>query len=138
MVAGRFLAVLLGLSISFAFAVATAAEETPNSFFGRILDLHNDARDAEKLPRLTWSPDLAKAAQGWARTLAREGKLRHSAWKDREGTGENLWIGTRGMFGPDRMIGAFVGEKRQFLPGGLRLRPLAPLLRLSVFWVHRN
>jgi len=114
MVSGRFLAAIVSVS---AFFAPAAAEEAPGGIFARVLELHNHARDEENLPQLAWSPDLARAAEGWAKTLASEGKLRHSAWKDREGTGENLWIGTQGMFGPDRMIGAFVGEKRHFRPG---------------------
>ncbi len=48
--------------------------------------------------RFIWSEDLAEAADGWARRLAKEGRLKHSEWKDRAGTGENLWIGTAGYF----------------------------------------
>ncbi len=93
------------------------ADPLPAAADMRILSLHNQARADRHLPNLEWSPGLAKAAEGWARKLATEGRLRHSAWKDREGTGENLWIGTTGYFGPDNMIAAFIDEKRDFRPG---------------------
>ncbi len=93
------------------------AEALPAPQSERILELHNQARDAENLPHLSWSVQLAKEAQLWAQTLASEGQLRHSAWNTREGTGENLWMGTAGYFGPDAMIGDFIGEKRKFRPG---------------------
>lgn len=94
-----------------------AAQYQPDAFEGRLLDLQNGARIREKLPPLVWSDTLAKAADSWARQLAREGRLHHSEWKDRAGTGENLWIGTRGMYGPDDMIGGFLSERRYFRAG---------------------
>jgi hypothetical protein len=98
-------------------AVPASAEPVRGGIAEQILGLHNAARDDAKLPHLAWSADLAKAADPWARKLARDGKLKHSEWKDREGTGENLWIGTAGYFGPEDMIGGFVSEKKDFRPG---------------------
>ncbi len=108
----RNLAILLAL-----LAVPAAAEPVRGDQADLFLSLHNAARDDAKLPHLSWSEDLAKAADPWAKKLAREGKLKHSEWKDREGTGENLWIGTAGYFSPREMIGAFLGEKSDFRPG---------------------
>jgi uncharacterized protein YkwD len=106
------------LAIAAALLAAPAcAEPLQGDQAALFLALHNAARDDAKLPRLSWSDDLAKAADPWAKKLARDGKLKHSEWKDREGTGENLWIGTAGYFTPREMIGAFIGEKQYFRPG---------------------
>ena len=72
--------------------VPSAAQSQADPFEARLLELQNGARIREKLPR-------------------------HSSWKDRAGTGESLWIGTRGFFGPEDMIGGFLSEKRFFRPG---------------------
>jgi hypothetical protein len=98
-------------------AVPAAAEPVQGDLADLFLSLHNAARDDAKLPRLTWSDDLARAADPWAKKLAKTGKLEHSEWKDREGPGETLWIGTAGYYSPREMIGAFLGEKRDFLAG---------------------
>lgn len=98
-------------------AVPAAAEPVQGELASEILRLHNAARAERKLVPLIWHEDLAQGADGWAKKLAREGQLRHSDWKDRAGTGENLWIGTAGYFTPDDMIGAFVSEKKDFRPG---------------------
>ena len=111
MVPRRLLAALLLL------AAPASAEPVRGALADEILALHNSARDDARLPRLAWSEDMAEAADGWARRLAREGRLHHSDWKDRKGTGENLWIGTAGYFGPEEMIGAFTGEKKDFRRG---------------------
>ncbi len=84
---------------------------------GEFLSLHNAAREAERLPKLEWSKELSEQADEWARQLARDGKLHHSSWADREGTGENLWMGTAGFYSHSHMMGAFTGEKRDFRPG---------------------
>ena len=98
-------------------AVPASAEPVRGDLAGEFLALHNAARVDAKLPPLAWSDDLAKAADPWARKLARDGELHHSEWKDRTGTGENLWIGTAGYYSPEQMIGAFTGEKRDFRRG---------------------
>jgi hypothetical protein len=98
-------------------AVPAAAEPVQGDAASLFLSLHNAARDDAKLPHLVWSDDLAKAADPWARKLAKAGKLEHSDWKDRAGTGENLWIGTAGYYSPREMIGGFLSEKKAFRPG---------------------
>lgn len=107
------------LAILAALALAAPAQSSPLAGSGaaEFLALHNAARDAERLPRLEWSPELSEQADEWARQLASDGKLRHSPWAEREGTGENLWMGTAGFFSPAHMMGAFTGEKRDFRPG---------------------
>ena len=82
-----------------------------------ILALHNAARAEKRLVPFIWREDLAEAADQWAKKLAKDGRLHHSEWKDRPGTGENLWIGTAGYFTAADMIGAFTGEKKDFRAG---------------------
>lgn len=96
---------------------ATNEPSTSSTTAGQILRIHNEARADKLLPTLQWNADLAKAAEGWAKRLANEGRLRHSSWDEREGTGENLWMGTSGYYGPDSMIRAFIDERRDFRPG---------------------
>lgn len=56
-----------------------------------VLDAHNAVRAGYCAPALTWSPELASAAQEWANRCVFE----HS-----NGGGENLAMGT-GLSGPD-------------------------------------
>ena len=81
------------------------------------LDTHNDARADFGVAPLDWSPELAREARRWAQQLAREARIRHSTREERGDTGENLWMGTAGMFRPEQMIGHFVDERRHFRPG---------------------
>lgn len=108
---------ILSLSIALATTAPAAASPLAGSEAAEFLILHNRARDAERLPRLEWSAELSEQADEWARKLAKDGKLRHSLWSDREGTGENLWMGTAGFYSFAHMMGAFTGEKRDFRPG---------------------
>src|SRR5690348_4182976 len=64
------------------------------SFEQRLLAVHNAERDRKRLPRLTWSDQLADHAKAWANRLAREDRMYHSDRKIRPGEGENLWSGT--------------------------------------------
>ncbi len=43
--------------------------------------------------------------------------MRHASQSERKSAGENLWMGTAGMFSVEHMISAFVSEKRDFRPG---------------------
>jgi uncharacterized protein YkwD len=66
-----------------------------------LLDLHNDARAAHCAPPLSWSPQLAKVAQGWADSLAGAGcAFEHS----RTRFGENLAMGTSGALGAETIV----------------------------------
>jgi uncharacterized protein YkwD len=109
--------------MSLAFVAALAPGAVPaepvigasEPFAQRVLALHNEERERlGKLP-LRWSAGLADEAQRWATSLARAGALQHAA--NRGGTGENLWAGSTGGYGPEQMIGAFIAERRAFRPG---------------------
>ncbi len=96
-------------------AKAQAPEVSANSFEGRLLAAHNSERARFGSAALVWSPALAAQAASWAQDLARRGVFEHS--KDRQGAGENLWMGTSGYYAPEQMIGAFVREGQYFRPG---------------------
>ena len=90
---------------------------TTNSV-GRILAAHNRERARVGSPPLIWDQGLAQAAASYGPALARMGALRHSAKASRPGQRENLWMGTRGYFSPEQMVGAWVSE-RNYMRGGV-------------------
>lgn len=92
-----------------------ARADAPDRLAAQILAGHNAERARLGIAPLQWSPRLAEQARGWAANLAARGVLQHSA--NAEGTGENLWIGTRGAYPPEAMIAAFVSERKYFQPG---------------------
>lgn len=99
-------------------SVPLAAQDVRlHPFSAELLSVHNQARDDVGVSRLAWNHDLAGQAQQWADHLAREGHMRHSTRDVRGMTGENLWMGTAGRFGPSRMMEYFVNERRYFRNG---------------------
>jgi uncharacterized protein YkwD len=83
----------------------------------RILIAHNQERAALGLAPLDWNPALAESAQRWADYLASTGRFEHAPENRRDPEGENLWAGTKGYFGPEAMVGAWIREKKYFRPG---------------------
>lgn len=96
---------------------ASAQRERINPFAERLLDAHNEARDDVGVPRLQWSHRLARDARAWAEELARQGRMVHQPRADRNGQGENLWMGYAGYYGAETMVGAFVAERQHYLNG---------------------
>ncbi len=84
---------------------------------GRLLAAHNRERMALGLPLLRWNPALATAAASYGPTLAAMGALRHSPRAGRAGQSENLWMGTRAAYTPEKMVGHWIDERTQFRPG---------------------
>jgi len=82
-----------------------------------VVMLHNQQRAAAGVRPITWDPGLAAAADAYATQLARTRRWGHSPTATRPGQGENLWMGTRGAFSVDAMIGSWAGEGRMFRPG---------------------
>jgi len=105
-----------GIAALGAASVAIAAA-VPNRFASELLEAHNHARSQDGAPPLVWNPDLAQQAHRWAQVLASEGGMRHATQDERQGAGENLWMGSAGAYSADFMVGAFVEEKRRFTPG---------------------
>ena len=81
----------------------------------RLLAIHNGERARLGLPELQWNASLARDADDYARVLLERGALQHSSIADRKGNGENLWMGTAGVWNPDAMIGMFLDERRYYL-----------------------
>src|SRR5687767_3074907 len=83
----------------------------------RILASHNSERARLNLPPLQWDPQLAASAAAYGPMLASIGRLQHSPRAMRPGQRENLWMGTRGFFSPEQMVGTWINERREFRPG---------------------
>jgi hypothetical protein len=79
-----------------------------------ILNAHNAYRLQVGVPPLAWSDTLASHAQEWANYLSSKGLFEHSGAK---GEGENLWMGTSGVFSFTQMIEGFGNEKQYFVAG---------------------
>jgi uncharacterized protein YkwD len=81
---------------------------------------HRAARAEAGLPALTWDPALAADAKTYADTLAATGRFEHSPQpRGVPEQGENLWTGTRGAYRYAEMVGHWVAEKRDYVPGPL-------------------
>lgn len=96
---------------------ADAAPQDLSNLPARLLALHNRERAAAGVPALAWDSALAEASADYAAELARRGRLAHSPVSSRPGQGENLWMGTRGAYGLEEMVGGWAAERRLFEPG---------------------
>jgi hypothetical protein len=83
----------------------------------RLLAMHNMERARIGVPLLQWDSRLAAAAASYGPVLERMGRLQHSPRATRPGQRENLWMGTRGAFSPEQMVGSWIAERRDFHPG---------------------
>jgi len=100
-------------------AASSAAQAQPglDPFLQRLLAAHNRERAAVGVPPLTWDPILAASARSYGPTLEAIGRLQHSPRASRPGQRENLWMGSKGYFTPEQMIGSWSAEKRFYRPG---------------------
>lgn len=81
-----------------------------------MLEGHRKGRAAVGLPPLVWDEGLAASALAYARELARTGRFEHA--EQPQGPtrqGENLWMGTRGAYRYDEMMGHWLAERRNFV-----------------------
>lgn len=84
----------------------------------RLLHAHNVERGTQDLPPLEWDEGLESNARSYAEHLARSGRFEHSPNKAGQPLeGENLWRGVAGEFAPERMVGLWIAEKKNFVPG---------------------
>lgn len=116
----RPLSIILGAAAAFGSAAAAASTLTippATAAAMRIVVLHNQVRASAGVRPIHWDASLAAAADGYALQLARTGRWGHSSPASRPGQGENLWMGTRGAFGIDQMVGAWASERRWFRRG---------------------
>ena len=98
---------------SFANTSALVAQNFP----GRILTAHNAVRASAGRAPVVWDRQLGTEAASYATQMAITGLFQHSDGHARPGTGENLWMGTRGAFSIESMVGAWASEKRMFFAG---------------------
>lgn len=97
-------------------AAATAAT-APSQFPARVLAVHNAARTQAGVAPLAWDAALGDAAARYAVQLALTNSFQHSDRRARPGIGENLWMGSRGAFSYEAMVGRWASERRDFVPG---------------------
>ncbi|WP_315724217.1 CAP domain-containing protein [Sphingosinicella rhizophila] len=85
----------------------------------RLLAAHNRERETAGLPPLGWDRALASDAARWGDYLAAVGALEHEEDDpgDPDPQGENLWLGTKGHFTAEDMVGMWIEEKAHFVPG---------------------
>jgi hypothetical protein len=107
-------AALLGIGSATA---ATGAANIVSQFPARILAAHNAVRAQAGMPPLAWDPALAQGAAAYAVQLAFTNSFQHSSRNARLGTGENLWMGTRGAYSYESMVDGWASERRYFRPG---------------------
>jgi hypothetical protein len=86
-------------------------------FPARIIAAHNAERARAGVPPLAWDDALGNAAASYATQMAMTGRFAHSDRAARPGTGENLWMGTHGVFSVEAMVGGWSSEKRFFTRG---------------------
>lgn len=96
---------------------ASAQPLFPRGLDAQLLGLHNGERARVGAPALRWDPALAAAAASYGPVLDRMGRLEHSPRASRPGQRENLWMGTRGAFSPQQMIGSWIAERAYYRPG---------------------
>jgi hypothetical protein len=104
-------------AVLLASAVPAAAANSASQFPARILAVHNAARAQAGVAPLAWDPALGDAAASYALQLALTNSFHHSDRHARPGTGENLWMGTHGVFSYEAMVGRWAAEQRDFVPG---------------------
>jgi uncharacterized protein YkwD len=112
------------LSTALALSAHRPAVAAPDSrtaerpgFSARLLLAQNAERQSLGLRPLRWDPQLAAAASAYADELAATGEWGHSDDEDRPDQGENLWMGTRGAFTAEEMVGDWISEKKAFRAG---------------------
>ena len=98
-------------------APAVAASQAAAQFPARMLAAHNAVRAQAGVGPLSWDAALGQAAATYAMQLALTNVFQHSDRHARPNTGENLWMGTRGAFSYEAMIGGWASERRDFVPG---------------------
>lgn len=117
----------LGTAAAGSEAAATSSFVMPPTA-ARVLAVHNIERARVGVPALKWDPALAVSAASYGPVLERLGRLQHSPRAGRPGQRENLWMGRRGAFSPEQMVGSWVAEKGRYRHG------LFPAVSLTGNW----
>lgn len=108
---------LAGLALTASAGASAMPMFTSASVSDRLLAQHNMVRGQAGVAPMQWDAGLAAAAAGYASELAQTGRWGHSPKATRPGQGENLWMGTRGAFSPEQMVGGWLSEARWFRAG---------------------
>lgn len=108
--------VLIAASVAPA-AAASAQPPALDPLSARLLEAHNRERIAFGLAPLAWDSTLAESAASYGPVLEALGRLQHSPRDQRPGQRENLWMGTRGAYSPEQMVGSWIAERRNFRSG---------------------
>ena len=110
---------LLALGLCLTIAAPAAAQASAlDPVSARLLAAHNGERMRMGVRPLQWDPALAASAASYGPSLAAlGGRLVHSPRASRPGQRENLWMGTRGAYSPEQMIGSWIAERRFFRSG---------------------
>jgi len=111
--------ILLASALALSVPLTTGAVDHSHALGERLLAAHNRERTRVGVPALAWDGKLAADAAIWAAALARNGNFEHSPAdsSDPDVQGENLWAGTPGAWSPEEMVGYWVAEKRDYVPG---------------------
>ena len=104
--------------IQISFVTSAGASDNPafNPAEIKILvEHHNRVRSDVGVGPVTWSKEIAAFAQKWADYLAKTGcRMKHrprsGAWKQKYG--ENIFMGTKGYYGPSDAVIAWESEKK--------------------------
>lgn len=109
-------------SAPLASASIAAASQAPLMILGestgaRLLRAHNRYRAEVGSVPLRWDSQLQQDAAAYARQLAAMGRLRHASPEALRGQGENIWMGTKGAFTPERAVTDWASGRRHFQPG---------------------
>ena len=83
----------------------------------RLLATHNAERSRVGAGALEWDPALAASAASYGPALESLGRLVHSPREGRPGQRENLWMGSRGVYSPEQMVGSWIAERALLRPG---------------------
>ena len=104
-----------------AFVAATpaiaGAQSFASQFPARIIAAHNAERMRAGVAPLVWDNALGAAAAQYAQQMALTSRFAHSSRAARPGVGENLWMGSRGVYSVEAMVGGWSSEKRWFRAG---------------------
>jgi len=106
-----------GVTLALFSPLLLGASNVTGTFEARVLAMHNLERARMGVAPLRWDPALATAAQRWADQLAATGRFEHAPENRFMPEGENLWAGTKGYYGPEAMVDAWIREKRYFQRG---------------------
>jgi uncharacterized protein YkwD len=104
------------VAITFSYPALSAGPPAINdrALQSEILTAHNTERRSLGVADLKWSADLAEDAADWAKGLAKSGALKHASQRSH---GENLWMGAAGRSTPAGMVGLWLAEKKNYIPG---------------------